>query len=1806
MSSVDNRIVNMQFNNKQFTQGVNQSERDLRGLDKTLANAGKSKGLTTMASGAQQVATKFSAMQIAGVTAIATIANKATVAGINMVKSLTISPIMDGFREYQTGLTSVQTIMANTGKSVKVVNGYLDELNAYSDQTIYNFGQMAKNIGTFTAAGVELGTATSAIKGISNLAALSGSTSQQASTAMYQLSQAISAGKVGLQDWNSVVNAGMAGKQFKTALARTAVAMGDISQNAVKVGTDVQIMGQSFRQSISAAAGQESWLSSDVLVKTLATLDGRFSKTRMEIEGLNSKQEINNELTKERAKLAKEGLVYTDKEFKAMTKMADAAFQSATTIKTFPQLMDVVKESMGSMWAGAFEIILGDFKQSKKLWTSVGEVITGPNGIISNMSKSFLGTLGDWEEAGGRDMILKGFERLGKGVKRVFGALKGAFQDVFPPGASNLLVDISRGFKRMMLIFKPGEETVESLRSIFGGLFAILHIGAVVFRGIVSAAGAFFKAIFKGSDDARGGILSTIGSVGEVIKAFDAWLTQGGKLSEFMSKFGTVAGAFVSPVLGAIGLVVKAFATLASGQGISAALEPLQSAKESVLEFVSNALGGLESLTARFEWLSNVFGKIKDKVDSLRGSFEGVANPIEGVTDKLGQISSLGSMGKFGATASGALDRVKGAADSVTESAGEMYDSFGSKKSEVASSSTEKVAAVGEKASSVFEQLAGFLSNAWGKMKTVASALGGAIGWIAGHVADLFKGFDAMDWVGFINGIFSGALLIQISKFLKNTGGFGESLRQTFDALTETLGKMQKAIYANAILQIALAVGVLVAALGVLSLLDQGQLMKGVGTIGILVSVLVAAMAVLGRLGTVVDENGDSVQRFNVQLLTMGASMLMMAFAILTLSAAVAIFGNMDPETLGQGIAGIAMALGILVAAMLGLDKMKGSTQGLAASLLVMAIALNVLSTAVYAMGKMDYATLEQGIGGMAAALGILVGAMLGMDMMKGSTEGLAASLLVMSIALVVLTASITALGNLSPETLAQGLGAMGIALGLMVLSLLAMASAGPNIVAAAGAMLMISAAMMGMALAVSFFGQMDPKTIGIGFAAIALGLGLLLLAALGAQFVIPGLIVLGIVVKLLGMAMALAGLGMLAFGTGFAIFAAAGVAGVAVLTAAFHVFLALLPTLATQLGASFVAFIVVIANASTKLRAAFGTIFSNMIGVVRDAIPEIGALISDLVTEIYRVVRDAIPEWGATVTAFLDEAIRIFTSFGPTFMTAGWDMIQNIIDAGRERLPGIVRTATDLCLEFLNEIGKNSVRFADEGAQIIIDTLNGLSDAIERRGPEIRAAAGRLANTFFAELKAAFSDLMSGWSIPMPDVGGAAKSVFKKLTGQGGDGAAGSGSGMDPLAALSRDVVALLGANNINLMYDTPGLVGLANATSAQRAIATQAKSQSEFLDQRATRAEERSADRLAAAKEKRDKVLDKKKATKKQKEKAKAAVKAANAETAAANRVRSKANAAAKNAERQEMLSTEASERLQYSVSMAESQDATASADTAANYAASVAEKAQASLERANALNAEADHLAKGSKKDQALSKKLRTQAEKEAQDARRWADEAQKANQAATDFYAQAKREAAQAVHDRIRALIESQLADAKARADEKEYEEATASRKAEIMDARAEANEKLAQTREAEAAALLDQARALAETDAEAANLKVDAAEKAAAEASSAANAAVQERRSAEEQREQAKQEAASGGSTSGGGAINPSRIALEDAARAVDRYAASMSQAEEAAAATPSVYQYIQNNTSPKALSSAEIYRNGKNLLSMHELKMGAS
>lgn len=367
---VDERVVSMQFDNKHFEANVATTMSTLEKFKQKLNLSGATKSfndvnaaakkvdMSGLSAGIENVHAKFSALEVMGVTALANITNSAVNAGKRIVSALTIDPVKTGFQEYETQMNAVQTILANTqskGSTLDDVNNALDTLNTYADKTIYNFTEMTRNIGTFTAAGVDLQTSVDSIQGIANLAAVSGASSQQASSAMYQLSQALAAGRVSLADWNSVVNNSMGGELFRNALIRTSELLKTGAKDAINTYG-------SFRDSLTKG----EWLTTEVLTETLKQISGAYSEADLIAQG------------------------YTKEQAKEIAKLAQTATDAATKVKTFSQLWDVMKESAQSGWAQTWKIIVGDFKEAKALLTPLADFFTNAIGKMSEARNALL------------------------------------------------------------------------------------------------------------------------------------------------------------------------------------------------------------------------------------------------------------------------------------------------------------------------------------------------------------------------------------------------------------------------------------------------------------------------------------------------------------------------------------------------------------------------------------------------------------------------------------------------------------------------------------------------------------------------------------------------------------------------------------------------------------------------------------------------------------------------------------------------------------------------------------------------------------------------------------------------------------------------------------------------------------------------------------------------------------------------------------------------------------------------------------------------------------------------------------------------------------------------------------------------------------------------------------------------------------------------------------------------------------------------------------------------------------------------
>lgn len=600
MSDVDSKVVSLKFDNSDFEQNVDKSINSLDKLNKSidfsnhqkggkgleaLSQTIKSSDLSGMEKNVGLIADRFSNLGIVGVTALQNITNKAVDAGEKLVKSLTIDPVKSGFNEYELKMNSMRTILASTrnefdneSQAIEVVNQKLNELNKYSDETIYSFSDMTNNIGKFTNAGVDLNTAVQAIKGISNEAAISGANANEASRAMYNFSQALSAGYVKLIDWKSIENANMATKEFKEQLIETAVATGDLTKKGdmyiTQSGTAITAT-QNFNDSL-----KDGWMTTEVLTTTLNNYATDVSKMTDE------------EKKAYEAKLKSIG--YTDKQIAKIEETGTKAQAAASEINTWSKLVDTLQEAAQSGWAQTFEILFGDLKEATVLWTALGN---GISNAISVMSDARNNMLQGWKDAGGRVALINGLANTVKYLGTLLKPIGKAFREIFPPSTGVGLAAATLRFEAFTKTLKASKDTIKNIKDTFKGLFSVIGLVKDVIFGVIKvlipasrSAGSFGAAIF-----------SITGAIGRFLSSGVEFI----KKSGFITRTFEILAAVARIVVSAISKVTEKFVhfvtsvTSFGNKGFSRGLDAMSRLGE-VLRKILSVAG---------EKVSNVFSK---------------------------------------------------------------------------------------------------------------------------------------------------------------------------------------------------------------------------------------------------------------------------------------------------------------------------------------------------------------------------------------------------------------------------------------------------------------------------------------------------------------------------------------------------------------------------------------------------------------------------------------------------------------------------------------------------------------------------------------------------------------------------------------------------------------------------------------------------------------------------------------------------------------------------------------------------------------------------------------------------------------------------------------------------------------------------------------------------------------------------------------------------------------------------------------------------------------------------------------------
>lgn len=1067
--TIDEKVVEMRFDNKQFESNVSQSMSTLDKLKRSLnltdaakglegvSSAAKSIDMSSLSDGVHTVGLKFNALYTMADQALRNITNSAMYYGKKIVSALTIDPIKTGFSEYELKMGSVQTIMASTGESLETVNDYLGELNTYADKTIYSFSDMTSNIGKFTNAGVGLKDAVSAIKGVSNVAAVSGANASDASRAMYNFAQALSAGYVKLIDWKSIENANMATVEFKEQLLETAVSLGTVTKEAD--GTYKTLKGNTFSATKNFnEVLQDQWMTTDVLVETL----GKYSDETTDI--------------------------------------GKKAFSAAQDVKTLSQLFDTLKEAAQSGWSQTWEIIVGDFEEAKKFLTEVNEIASG---ILDASANARNDMLENWKTMGGREDLIQSLRNSIEAISSIIKPIKEAFRDIFPPMTAEKLFAFTQGLKNLTAKLIISDKTAENIKRTFKGLFAVIDILVTFVKAVASG---IFKLL--GNITSLGeGIINVTGSIGnwinklrDGVKESNIFAKTIGKITDFLQKaidkikefISFLKGKFVSPgfvgflnvmskiwdiikiigekIVGVISSIGKALANVFRNGDISGIIDIINGGLLTAILFK------IKNFTDGFKEIGKIGKNVTEILDAVRGCFEAYQQNLKAKTlltiasaiailaasilvislidpnkiwSSLEAITVLftdlmASMAVFNKIGGDYKRPLKAATVMISTSLAILVLAGALKK--IASIDTEDLmkSMVGIAGlSAIIVAIAKAMSS--NEKAIIKGATQMVIFAVAIKIlASVCKDLSGLSWGELAIGLAGVAILMtEISLFLRTA-------KFSFKTISTAKG----------IVILSAAIKILASACKDFGNMQWNEIVKGLGSIGI----LLGELAIFTKLSS----GAKHVISTGIALVLIASSMKILVSAIKDISSL-----NLDEIkkgliTLSASLAAIAIAVNL----------MPKNLFGIGVGLVLVSSALNILSLAVIKMGSMSWESIVKGLVALGGSIGILA---IGLNAMKGTLLG-SVALINAAGALAVLTPCLLILGNMSLESIGKSLltiagvfvilGLAGIVLAPLIPVILGLSAAllilGIGVTAIGAGLTLISAGITTLSVALS------------------------------------------------------------------------------------------------------------------------------------------------------------------------------------------------------------------------------------------------------------------------------------------------------------------------------------------------------------------------------------------------------------------------------------------------------------------------------------------------------------------------------------------------------------------------------------------------------------------------------------------------------------------------------------------------------------------------------------------------------------------
>ena len=1222
--TIDSKVVEMQFDNKQFESNVATSMSTLDKLKRSLNMDGATKGLENIhdaaknvnmsgLSGAvENVRIKFSALEVMAVTALTNITNSAINAGKRIVSSLTVDPIKDGFKEYEMVLGAIQTTMAGTGKTMEEVEQQLKRLDDYADETVYSTSDMLSNLPKFTNAGVELETATTAMIGIANATALAGGDARSASSAFYNLGQSIGTGYLTRMDYNSINNAGIATMEWKNHMIDAAIAQGQLT----KVGEDAyEANGKLFTlQSLFIDGLQHQWATSDVLIKVFEDY----------------------------------GDVTTD--------IGKKAQSSAQDLKTFTMMMESLQAAAGTGWKDTWQLLFGDLEEAKVLWTGLGNAI---GDMISNSAKARNDMLQGWHDLGGRTALIEAFKNAFAGVSSVLTPIKEAFRDIFPPTTSEQLFNLTNGLKEFTEKLKIGDDTADKIKRTFAGLFAVLDLVKDAFGFVFKIAGQVFS-LFGGPT--AGGILELTARFGDFLVKLHETAEAGnifGRAFEKIQEIFTTVADKIKDAISRIGSAFQGFKSIDTGS-----LDEFSERSEKSLRPFTR-LGEIfgaafEAIVKVLEWATPIVAKLGSIVGKGLGA---LADKVSYAVDNMefNEILDLINTGLFGAIligikkfidslteitsgAGGFLDGITGILDGVRGSLEAYQSNLKSKTLLTIASAIGVLAAAlvvlslidSEKLSTSMMAITVLFVELAATMIVIQKAMGSgkmakvSIQMIAMSTAILIlssamKKLADLDWEGVAKGTVGIAALAAVLVIAANS-------------LDKSSGKLIKG--STGLIAFAAAILIMSKAVESMSALSWEELAKGLTGLTVILAEVVAITRLMG----------DSKR-----MISTGIGMIALGAAMLIFAEAVERMGQLSWEEIGKGL--VTMA-GALTAITIATNLLPKGMINKATGMVVMGAALLIIGEAVGKMGSLSWSEIARGLTTLAGSLAAIT---LALNLMPKGMVAKATGLIGVAAALTILVKPLREMGSMSWEEIAKGLVTLAGSMTILAVALNVMQKAIPGAVA----MMIVAPALAIMAGVLGTLGRMPLSEIGTGLLALAGVFVVLGAAALILQPLVPTIIGLGAAIALLGVGVAAVGVGVMAFATGLTALSVSATAAAGAIVIIGSAILSLIPIFFEKIGEGLIALGNVIINGAPIIKDAFLVLLASALEAITEAAPMIA-------------------EAALTLLASLLDALVKYT---PGIVERVFDFLIGILNAIATKLPQLIKAGVDVLMAFFSGV---------------------------------------------------------------------------------------------------------------------------------------------------------------------------------------------------------------------------------------------------------------------------------------------------------------------------------------------------------------------------------------------------------------------------------------------------------------------------------------------------------------------------------------